>query len=128
MKKGSAETVRELTDKMNEAAENLEFEKAARIRDRIRAIEKIKEKQKVILSTYENQDVVSFVSDENKTAVELFVFRNSRLCDRKQYILDNYDEDYLKILQDEAPASHSHQTRFLQVHPVLLQKCQFGDF
>ncbi len=91
IKGGSKLNINQLHTEMDNAAENLEFEKAARIRDRIRAIQKIKEKQKVILSTYENQDVVSFVSDENITAVELFVFRNSRLCDRKQFILDNYD-------------------------------------
>ena len=73
---------------MVNAAEALDFEKAARIRDRIRAIEKIKEKQKVTLSTYENQDVIAFVCDQKRVAAEVFVFRNSRLCDRKQFLFE----------------------------------------
>ena len=45
---GDSESIKLMTEKMNEAAENLEFELAAKLRDRIKAIEKITEKQKVI--------------------------------------------------------------------------------
>ncbi len=88
IKGGSKLNLNQLRDEMENAAEALDFEKAARIRDRIRAIEKIKEKQKVMLSTYENQDVIAFVSGQSRAAVEVFVFRNSRLCDRKQFLFD----------------------------------------
>ena len=88
IKGGSNLNLKQLRDEMENAAENLDFEKAARIRDRIRAIEKVKEKQKVMLSTYENQDVIAFVCDEKRVAAEVFIFRNSRLCDRKQFLFE----------------------------------------
>lgn len=88
IKGGSKLNVKQLQDEMEAVAEALDFEKAARIRDRIRAIEGIREKQKVMLSTYENQDVIAFVTGNDRVAAEVFVFRKSRLCDRKQFLLD----------------------------------------
>lgn len=41
-----------------------------------------------MLSTYENQDVIAFVCDEKRVAAEVFIFRNSRLCDRKQFLFE----------------------------------------
>ena len=91
---GSKLSVKELEKEMSVASENLEFEKAAKLRDRIKAIKSIAEKQKVISCSYDNQDVFAFVSSENKATVEIFIFRNSRLCDRKQYYLDIDEELY----------------------------------
>ena len=53
---------------MNEAAENLEFELAARLRDRINAIGKLKERQKVVASRVEEQDVFALAQGETHTA------------------------------------------------------------
>ena len=58
---GSAVSLKALTEKMTEAAENMEFEKAARIRDRIAAIKKISEKQKVVRAKGAEQDVLSLI-------------------------------------------------------------------
>ena len=58
---GTSDSVRTLTEKMNEAAENLDFELAARIRDRITAINKLKERQKVVASRVPEQDVIALV-------------------------------------------------------------------
>lgn len=51
--------VKRMTDEMELAAENLEFEKAARLRDQIEAINKIVEKQKIISTSHADQDVIS---------------------------------------------------------------------
>ena len=92
IKGGSKLSLKQLEKEMNSASENLQFEKAAKIRDRIKAIKSISEKQKVISSSYDNQDVFAFVSNSKKVAVEVFSFRNSRLSDRKQYYLDLNDD------------------------------------
>lgn len=52
---GSARMLTTLNERMEEAAENLEFEKAARLRDRIAAIKKISQKQKVVMSRWRNR-------------------------------------------------------------------------
>lgn len=88
IKVGSRISIKQLEKDMLIAANNMEFEKAAKLRDRIKAIKSIGEKQKVISCTYESQDVFAFVSNNKKVAVEVFVFRKARLCDRKQYYLE----------------------------------------
>ena len=87
IKGGAKLSVKALREEMERAAENLDFERAARLRDRIRAVEKIGDKQKVTFCTYESEDVFAFAGI-GRIAAEVFIFRNSRLCDRHQFILD----------------------------------------
>ncbi len=88
IKGGAGESLRRLKAEMQAAAEQLEFEKAARLRDRIAAIEKIKQRQKVVTSTYARQDVIAMVQGEKNVCFQVFVFSEGRLQDRKQYITE----------------------------------------
>lgn len=82
---GSASSIRELTDRMNQAAEALDFELAARIRDRIEAIRKMREKQKVVASKVAEQDVVAVATDGDKAVVSVLKFKDGRLFDREDF-------------------------------------------
>jgi excinuclease ABC subunit C len=84
---GSAKSIRALTEKMNEAAENLEFERAARLRDRIAAIRKMGERQKVVASRVKEQDVIALTQGAEKSCFEVFRFQNGRLCDRETFLI-----------------------------------------
>lgn len=87
--KGGYDTIiKQLIQRMEELAEGLEFEKAARIRDRIAAIKKIREKQKVVASKVEEQDVIALSGDGCNTDFEVFIIRGGRLTDRESYMLD----------------------------------------
>ena len=77
-----------LIQKMNQAAENLQFEAAARLRDRINAIKKIREKQKVVSINYKEQDVIATACFSQISCVEVLIFRNYRLTDKKHYFID----------------------------------------
>ena len=77
----------DLTRKMEECAEKLEFEKAARYRDRLMAIKKIGDKQKVIFSKVENQDVLGFVATDHNSVCSMLIFRGGRLVDKQDYLL-----------------------------------------
>lgn len=77
-----------LTEQMNQAAERLEFEKAARLRDRINALSKINEKQKVVMSKVEEQDVFAFANMEKDTCAQIFRFSAGRLYDRESFIME----------------------------------------
>lgn len=91
--KGGYDTIiKQLTEKMEDLSEKLEFEKAARLRDRIEAIKKIREKQKVVASKVENQDVIALAGDGCSTDFEVFIIRDGRLCDRESFLLD-FEED-----------------------------------
>ena len=93
IKGGSSTSVRALTAKMNEAAENLEFELAARLRDRIGAINKMKERQKVVASRVEEQDVFALAQGETHTAFEVFRFTGGKLSDRESFLTEGCQPD-----------------------------------
>mgnify|MGYP000882014786 CR=1 FL=1 len=82
---GSAESTRVLTRKMEEAAEKLEFERAARIRDSLAAIRKMSERQKVVATKVPEQDVIALAQGGGRTCFEVFRFENGRLTDRENF-------------------------------------------
>src|ERR1700730_16880376 len=82
------EVVKTLQEKMQAAAENLNFEEAARIRDRIQAVERVLEKQRIISTEgQDDQDVIAFASGEDETCAMTFFFRNGKLIGREFFIL-----------------------------------------
>ncbi len=82
------EVVKNLQEKMEEAAENLNFEEAARIRDRIKAVERILEKQRIISTEgQDDQDVIALASEEDETCALVFFFRGGKLVGREYFIL-----------------------------------------
>lgn len=90
LKGGSAATVKILTEKMEAAAENLEFEQAAALRDRIQAIQRVTEKQKVVSAKIAHQDVIALAQGKGRNAdgcIEVFRFQEGRLYDREQFLL-----------------------------------------
>src|SRR5437764_4583347 len=73
---------------MERAAGDLNFEEAARIRDRIKAVERILEKQRIInTETQDDQDVVALASGDDETCALVFFFRNGKLVGREYFIL-----------------------------------------
>ncbi len=96
------DTVENLRSKMEVAAENLEFETAARLRDRINAILKISGKQKVVSISYKAQDVIATALFGEEACVEVLIFRNSRLTDKKHFFISGITdkkEIYNEFLQ-----------------------------
>lgn len=93
IKGGSSTSVRALTARMEEAAENMEFELAARLRDRINAINKMKERQKVVASRVEEQDVFALAQGETHTAFEVFRFTGGKLSDRESFLTEGCQPD-----------------------------------
>jgi excinuclease ABC subunit C len=89
------ELVKRLTSQMEEAAENLEFEKAARIRDQIRSIQTVLARQKVISTSLEDQDVVVIATDECNTVAQTFFVRAGKLVGQEHFLLENASSDDL---------------------------------
>ncbi|GAA0716612.1 excinuclease ABC subunit UvrC [Clostridium malenominatum] len=78
-----------LKEEMEKAAENLEFEKAAGLRDKILSIEKVREKQKIITGNYENEDFINVYSDEKDSCVQVFFLREGKIVGREHFVLEN---------------------------------------
>jgi len=82
------EVITSLEEKMEQAAENLNFEEAARIRDRIKSVERVLEKQRIINTEgQDDQDVVALASGDDETCAQVFFFRNGKLVGREYFIL-----------------------------------------
>lgn len=92
LKGGNNADIKKMTEEMNLAAENLEFERAARIRDRINAIKKMGDSQKVVCSKIKEQDVLAVVTEGNTACFEVFKFKNSALYDREHFIIGDVDD------------------------------------
>lgn len=92
IKSGSSSIVTRLTSQMEKASEDLDFEKAADLRDRIQAIKKISETQKVYMVSQPNQDVIAFSQNLTNAVVTILKFRNEQLVDKEDYSFDDiYD-------------------------------------
>ncbi len=96
--KGSGKTMAELQQRMQTAAENLEFEKAARLRDRIAAIKRLSDKQKVVMSAVKEQDVIALVTGSGKSCFQVFRFVDGALQEEESFLLDE---------QENAPTARS---------------------
>lgn len=80
---------KDLRIQMEKAAENLEFEKAASYRDKIIAVEKIIEKQKIIIGNFEDEDFINIYSDETDTCAMIFFLRDGKIVGREHYMLED---------------------------------------
>ena len=127
----SEEMISALTAKMEKAAERLDFENAARFRDRIAAIKKLGERQKVVMSPYRREDIFCCAAIGELACVSVLIFKENRLADKKHFFADGYSEktsfysDFLqqyysdskdippRILIDELPADSELLTRWL---------------
>ncbi len=79
----------ELRDEMGQHAEALRFEQAAAARDKLRAVERTIEQQKVAAYSRAEQDVVGMAREEGEACLQLFVIRNGKMIGREHFIVEN---------------------------------------
>ena len=91
--------VAKLKKDMQEASNNLEFEKAASLRDKIVAIDNIAEKQKVFKSQEGDEDFINIYKDEKDCCIQVFFLRDGKVTGREHFMVENSaDEDDAVIL------------------------------
>ena len=88
----SGETMRLLQERMASAAEALDFERAARYRDQIASMKRLREKQKVVDINIDELDVIAVVREGNKGSANVLRFSDSRLYDTENFIVDDIDD------------------------------------
>lgn len=86
------ELIKELKQKMDNASKNLDFETAAKYRDQIQSINLIHEKQKVVLSSVIDQDIIGTAIGSEEACVQIFFIRNGKIIGREHYILTNIED------------------------------------
>ncbi|MBQ3431255.1 MAG: excinuclease ABC subunit UvrC [Clostridia bacterium] len=112
-----------MEQKMLEYAEKTEFEKAARLRDRIAAIQKLNDKQKVVAGTYKQEDVFALVRGTGKMCFSVLRFKENRLQESENFIIDDNP--------DTAEATRELLLRFYamreDIPPRILLEKEFED-
>ncbi len=89
LKNGNSASTAELEKRMEEAAENLEFELAAKLRDRITAIKRMSERQTVVAAKVEEQDVIALMQEGNDACFSVLRFDGGRLFDKEDFLLSD---------------------------------------
>lgn len=93
IKNGSSESIERMEKEMNQASENLDFEKAIMLRDRIASIKKSAQKQKIIDNSIENADIIATSEFDDKIYVSVLIYRNNRLYDKTVIEFGNNSDD-----------------------------------
>ncbi|MDU7548823.1 excinuclease ABC subunit UvrC [Clostridium perfringens] len=88
--------IKNLKLEMEKAAEELEFEKAAKIRDRILAIELISEKQKMFTVKEGDEDFIDLYTDEKDGCAQVFFVREGKVTGREHFMIENIGDDPVK--------------------------------
>jgi len=85
--------VNRLVKEMEKAANDLQYEKAAAIRDQLQAIEKVVERQKVVSTEQTDSDVIAIARADGEACVQVFFIRSGKLIGREYFILEGTEEE-----------------------------------
>lgn len=93
--------IKTLKKDMEDASMNLEFEKAAKYRDKILAIEAIVEKQKIFKTMEGDEDFINIYQDEKDSCIQIFFSREGKITGREHFIFENTADDKIgEVLED----------------------------
>ncbi len=103
--------VSRLHTEMEQASEQLLFERAAALRNQIQAIDRVVEKQKVVSSDYIDSDVIAMACSDGEACLQVFFIRNGKLIGREYFLMEGAEEtpdaevigDFIKQFYDQAP-------------------------
>ena len=102
------EVVAHLEEEMKEAAQNLEFERAALLRDRAASVKKLGEQQKVITDSVGDIDVIAVASEDSLSSAEVFYIRGGRLIGKDSFNLsDSVNQEPRQLLTEFVPGFYS---------------------
>lgn len=102
-----------LKEEMLAASDNLDFEKAAHLRDKIFAIEKTVQKQKVFTRRLDDEDFIGIYKDEEDVSVQVFNVRDGKLVGREHYILEGFAKEADEVILTDFIKSYYSGTAFI---------------
>ncbi len=92
------EVIKRLKKEMEEAAENLNFERAAILRNQIQAIQKLEQKQHVNMNSMLDQDVIAFAKSPEDTLVQVYFVRQGKLVGREHFYLEGTEDQGIEAV------------------------------
>ena len=87
------ELIRKIEEKMKKAASLMDFENAAKYRDQVIALNSVVEKQKIVSTNEQDQDVIAMAQGDKDTWIQIFFIRKGKLVKREHFILKNTEGD-----------------------------------
>lgn len=111
---------RKLNADMMAAAEELDFERAARLRDDLEAIDKVMEKQAVVLGDGTDADIIAFATDQLEAAVQVFNIRGGRIRGQRGWVVEK-PGDYAGLLVDATTQPEGDAPETDPALPFLMQ-------
>jgi excinuclease ABC subunit C len=95
----SDEVIADIEARMRAASDDLDFEQAASLRDRLHSVRQVVERQKIVSSIGADQDVIAFAREENDACVQVFFIRGGKLLGREYFVLEGtQDEDEREVM------------------------------
>jgi excinuclease ABC subunit C len=96
---------------MDQAAVQLQFERAATLRDQLQAIEKVVQKQRVVSTEFIDSDVIAIARDDGEACVQVFFIRGGKLIGREYFLMEGANDDqdaeviasFIKQFYDQVP-------------------------
>ncbi|MBQ2614188.1 MAG: excinuclease ABC subunit UvrC [Clostridia bacterium] len=102
--------LRLLTQKMLEASDALEFERAARYRDKIENLKILGEKQKMLSVQEDNRDIIGIYRDEEETCIQVFYMRGGKISGSEYFVFENEEESIHELLSGFIKQYYFHAT------------------
>jgi len=99
-----------LTEQMYQASRELEFERAARLRDRIENIKILGEKQKMISAQENNKDIIGFYRDEEETCIQVFFMRDGKISGSEYFVFETEEDAIEELLSGFIKQYYFHTT------------------
>ena len=124
---GSDEVVSELSEEMRRASESLDYERAARVRDRLGAIQRVLERQQMVADTTESFDVIGLAEDDLEASVQHFYVRRGRVVGRNGYIVDKVEELSGASLMHRIIENTYAEPPALGIPPLIVTSCDVQD-
>jgi excinuclease ABC subunit C len=111
---GKQETLaQKLEKRMAEAAKKLDFEKAAELRDQLLSVEKVREKQKIVSSNFEDLDVLNYARGAERACVQIFFVRGGKVMGGDHFLLEGGPEMEGPEILSAFLKQYYHQARFI---------------
>lgn len=123
----TGEVVDRIRSRMEEAAENLEFERAAELRDQVFAIEKVTEKQKIISRELIDLDAIAYARSRDEACVQVFFVRQGKLVGRDQFVMAGTDDMSGSAVLTAFLEQHYNNTTFVPKEILLSEPVEESD-
>ncbi len=124
---GNTQTaIKDLKAQMNEASENLEFERAAELRNTIMGIEKLNQKQITENLSPEDKDVVGFKRENDEAVVQVFFIRSGKLTGREHFYMNGLEDTEDDVFLEEFIKQFYSGTPYIPKEIII--QCNISDF